>query len=338
MSALSIIEYIWLDGYEPSPGLRSKTRILHFEAAPSVTDLPRWSFDGTQTAQADNHDHDCVLAPVRLYPDPLRGQGHYLALCEVLDAGGCTHITNKRAPLRGLMDGAYNDLAPWVGFEQPYRLTTKDRAEPALATDKSAYCRVASGFSNTCALVETHARACLDAGLLFYGMNSESAPNSWRFQIGPRGVAEEVCDTLKATDDLWIARFLLARLAEQAGFEIHYHLEHDYAHLHTSFSTLYTRNPRCGLTAIQVISQLLDNSGKQKPHSYQCQPDTEWHFSVGITQRTAAIRIPPSVVQQGYGYLIDRRPCADADPYELAAYLIGLILADGIDDQLDHTA
>ncbi|PTY38502.1 hypothetical protein BGP77_12410 [Saccharospirillum sp. MSK14-1] len=338
MNQLSIIEYIWLDGYEPSPGLRSKARILSLGDSPTVDDLPRWSFDGTLTAQADSHDHDCVLSPVRLYADPLRGQGHYLVLCEVLDAGGCTHISNKRAPFRALMDDTYNDLDPWVGFEQPYHFTRKGSTEPTPADDKSAYCSVASRSFDTCSVVEAHARACLEAGLLFYGMNSESTHNNWRFQMGPRGVAGDVCDALKTSDDLWMARFLLARLAEQAGLDVHYHFEQGYAHLHTSFSTRYTRDPRCGLNAIQAVSYLLDNSSQRQPHSYHCQPDIGWHFSAGITQRTAAVRIPPSVVQQGCGYLVDHRPCADADPYELANYLVGLMLADDLDGHLDRTA
>ena len=338
MSELSIIEYIWIDGFEPSPGLRSKTRILALDISSRPEDLPRWTFDGTLTAQADSHDHDCILAPVRLYPDPLRGTGHYLALCEVLDAGGCTHISNQRAPLRALMDSADNELEPWLGFEQPYRITSKDSEATIPSASQTSYCNVNQRTSAAAALAEAHTRACLDAGLLFYGMNSEAANNSWSFQIGHRGIEGEACDALRASDDLWIARFLLARLAEQSGLDIHYHLEHHYAHLHTSFSTRYTRDPRCGLNAIQVISHLLNDSRFKQPKSHYCQPDIYPRFSSGITQRTAAIRIPTPVVQQGCGYLIDRRPCADADPYELANYLVGLMLNDGVDEKIYHTA
>ncbi|MDX6474182.1 MAG: glutamine synthetase, partial [Gaiellaceae bacterium] len=30
------LEYIWLDGYEPVPNLRSKTKIVEFAAFPTV--------------------------------------------------------------------------------------------------------------------------------------------------------------------------------------------------------------------------------------------------------------------------------------------------------------
>ena len=47
-------EYIWLDGYEPTPMLRSKTKIL----ADDVTDPPIWGFDGSSTEQATGDKSD----------------------------------------------------------------------------------------------------------------------------------------------------------------------------------------------------------------------------------------------------------------------------------------
>ena len=40
-------EYIWLDGVEPTPELRSKTKILV-----DGEDPPVWGFDGSSTQQA----------------------------------------------------------------------------------------------------------------------------------------------------------------------------------------------------------------------------------------------------------------------------------------------
>ena len=33
------LEYIWLDGYEPVPNLRSKTKIVDFETEPTLDQL-----------------------------------------------------------------------------------------------------------------------------------------------------------------------------------------------------------------------------------------------------------------------------------------------------------
>ena len=49
-------EYIWIDGTEPSPLLRSKTKIVADDQEPGI-----WGFDGSSTNQALGHDSDCVL-------------------------------------------------------------------------------------------------------------------------------------------------------------------------------------------------------------------------------------------------------------------------------------
>ena len=56
-------EYVWLDGYQPEPYLRSKVKV--------TTDRtpPEWSFDGSSTQQADTEGSDCILIPIR--PSPI---------------------------------------------------------------------------------------------------------------------------------------------------------------------------------------------------------------------------------------------------------------------------
>ena len=55
------LEYIWLDGYEPVPNLRSKTKIEEFASEPTLADLPMWGFDGSSTRQAEGSSSDCLL-------------------------------------------------------------------------------------------------------------------------------------------------------------------------------------------------------------------------------------------------------------------------------------
>ena len=43
------LEYIWLDGYEPTPNLRSKTKIVAFEGEPTLEAVPVWNFDGSSS-------------------------------------------------------------------------------------------------------------------------------------------------------------------------------------------------------------------------------------------------------------------------------------------------
>ena len=60
------LEYIWLDGKKPVPGLRGKTKMESFEKAPTLGDLPNWGFDGSSTMQAEGKSSDCILKPVAL--------------------------------------------------------------------------------------------------------------------------------------------------------------------------------------------------------------------------------------------------------------------------------
>src|SRR5437868_13941357 len=66
------LEYIWLDGYTPTPNLRRKTQIKEFDSFPTLEQLPLWGFDGSSTLQAEGHNSDCVLKPVAIYPDGAR--------------------------------------------------------------------------------------------------------------------------------------------------------------------------------------------------------------------------------------------------------------------------
>jgi glutamine synthetase len=48
-------------------------------------------------------------------------------------------------------------------------------------------------------------------------------------------------------------------------------------------------------------------------------------FRHGTADRGASIRIPRAVAQKGYGYLEDRRPGANANPYAVAARILKTI-------------
>src|SRR5437868_7736679 len=92
------LEYIWLDGYEPTPNLRSKTKIVAFAKAPTLDELPLWNFDGSSTRQAEGSSSDCFLQPVAVFPDPARENG-LLVMCEVLTPEGELHPSNSRGPI-----------------------------------------------------------------------------------------------------------------------------------------------------------------------------------------------------------------------------------------------
>src|SRR5688572_5864803 len=107
-------EYIWIDGTEPTPLLRSKTKIVADGAEP-----PIWGFDGSSTNQAPGSNSDCVLRPVFVCPDPIRGGDDKLVMCEVLLTDMSPHPSNTRAACLAAAE-KFGDQEPWFGIEQEY--------------------------------------------------------------------------------------------------------------------------------------------------------------------------------------------------------------------------
>jgi len=194
MQQMTLAEYIWLDGAEPVRTLRSKTRVV---PAPSngtvaIEDLPIWSYDGSSTYQATGDDSDLTLKPIRVVPDPVRGGSNVLVLCEVFNPDGTPHETNTRAALRDVLDAGAAEAEPYFGFEQEYALLSNGKplgfpADGEPAPQGPYYCSVGSGTAFGRPIVEAHMKACLEAGILLYGINGEVLPGQWEFQIGYRG-------------------------------------------------------------------------------------------------------------------------------------------------------
>jgi glutamine synthetase len=328
------LEYIWLDGYEPVANLRGKTLVKEFEKFPTLEDVPKWGFDGSSTRQAEGHNSDCVLHPVGLYPDSTKENGA-IVLCEVLHADGTPHSTNARATI-------LDDEGTWFGFEQEYFLW-KDGAP--LGFPKSGfplegqgkyYCGVGYGYMGDIAreIVDTHLDLCLDAGLNHEGINAEVAKGQWEFQIFGKG-------SRRAADEMWVARYLLQRLCEAYGVDVNYHCkplgdtDWNGSGMHSNFSTEYMRTTG----GEKYFMALMDAFDKYKnEHIAVYGPDnhlrlTGLHetqsidkFNWGVANRGASIRVPNSFIPNGYkGYLEDRRPNSQGDPYKIASRILQTI-------------
>ena len=153
------LEYIWLDGKEPTQSMRSKTMVRR-DFSGSLEECPLWNFDGSSTNQADGNSSDCVLKPVAIYPDPDRNSG-YLVMCEVMNPDGTPHETNGRATIEE------DDDDFWFGFEQEYFLWDPETNLPyGFPRDQTPqgqfYCSVGAknAYGRDC--VEDHLDQCLD--------------------------------------------------------------------------------------------------------------------------------------------------------------------------------
>ena len=322
-------EYIWIDGTEPTAKLRSKTKIVADGA-----DLPIWGFDGSSTNQAPGANSDCVLQPVFSCPDPIRGGNDKLVLCEVLLTDMTPHPTNTRAPLREVAE-KYADQDSWFGIEQEY--TFFDGSRPLgfpeggfPAPQGGYYCGVGADEIFGRDVVEAHMQACLDAGLALSGINAEVMPGQWEFQIGPLG-------PLDVSDHLWVARWLLYRVAEE--FDISATLDPkpvkgdwNGAGAHTNFSTKAMRE---GYDPIITACEALGENPLEHVKNYgqgiearltglhETAPWSEYFY--GVSNRGASVRIPWQVEQDKKGYIEDRRPNANCDPYQVTQVMVETI-------------
>jgi glutamine synthetase len=329
------LEYIWLDGYEPVPNLRGKTKIVEFDSFPELEELPIWGFDGSSTRQATGDDSDRLLKPVALFPDPARTNGA-LVMCEVLYPDGTPHESNSRAAIP-------DDPGTWFGFEQEYFLY-EDGVPLGFpsgggfpAPQGEYYTGV--GYKNVGSvarrIVEEHLDLCLAAGIDHEGINAEVAKGQWEFQIFGKG-------SRRAADEMWIARYLLLRLCESYGVDVNWHckplgaeVDWNGSGMHTNFSTKYMRD----VGGEEYFEALMDAFERTMgDHIEVYGPDnhlrlTGLHetqsidtFSWGVADRGASIRVPHSFVASGYrGYLEDRRPNSQGDPYRIAGRILETI-------------
>jgi glutamine synthetase len=339
--------YIWLDGAKPTKKLRSKTRILPHptQKEMELEDFPEWGFDGSSTYQAEGRYSDLILKPVNFIRNPLLHDDNYLVLCEVFNPDNTPHPTNTRSKLCQLLDAGGNKADAWIGFEQEYTLFQgnvplgwPENGYPA--PQGPFYCGVGADEVFGRELVQDHTQACLDSGLHLFGINAEVMPGQWEFQIGYRGIEEESADPLTISDHLWFARWLLYRIGEEYNITATLDpkpVKGDWngAGKHTNFSTAAMRNKDTGAKAIQdaidVLSKKHDEHicvygyGLAERLTGQHETAHIGKFSHGVSDRSASIRIPQTVAQNGYGYIEDRRPGANADPYEVSAILLQTI-------------
>lgn len=313
-------EYIWIDGTEPTPLLRSKTKVLS-----DADTLPIWGFDGSSTNQAPGKSSDCVLRPVFSCPDPIRGGESLLVMCDVMLPEGGPHPTNRRVALAEVAE-RFADQEPLFGIEQEYTLFKGSR--PLGFPDNAGfpgpqgpyYCGVGSDDIYGRQLVEAHLDACLTAGLTISGINAEVMPGQWEFQVGP-------LPPLEVSDQLWVARWLLHRLGEEYGISVTLDpkpVRGDWngAGAHTNFSTNTMRERYDAvITAAEALGKHADEHvahyGEGIEHRLTGQHETApWdRFSYGVSDRGASVRIPWQVEKDRRGYLEDRRPNANCDPY-----------------------
>jgi glutamine synthetase len=244
------------------------------------------------------------------------------------------HITNTRAKCVEVAT-KYADQETIFGIEQEYTFFKDGRPYGFPfggfpAPQGGYYCGVGEDEVYGREIVEVHLDACLTAGLHLSGINAEVMPGQWEFQVGPVAAPQ-------VADELWIARWLLYRIAED--FDVSATLDPkpvkgdwNGAGAHTNVSTKAMREgydpiiAACESLASKVEEHVaLYGHGIEDRLTGQHETAPYTEYSYGVSNRGASVRIPWQVEVDKKGYIEDRRPNANCDPYEVTMILIDTI-------------
>jgi glutamine synthetase len=322
-------EYIWIDGTEPTPLIRCKTKVIADGKEPGI-----WGFDGSSTNQAPGSNSDCVLQPVYSTPDPLRGGNNVLVLCEVQLTDFTPHPTNTRAACVAAAE-KYADQEPMFGIEQEYTFFKDGRplGWPEVgypAPQGPYYCGVGGDYIVGREIIERHTQGCIDAGISIEGTNAEVMKGQWEFQVG-------ILPPIAVADQLWLARWLLLRIAEDYEVQVSFAAkpipgDWNGAGAHTNFSTAAMREgydaiiAGCEALGTQVEKHINAYGAGIKDRLTGAHETARWDkFSYGASDRGASIRIPWAAEKAQKGWLEDRRPNANMDPYLVATVIVDTI-------------
>jgi len=333
-----LAEYVWLDANQTP---RSKTMTMTSRPA-KPEDCRIWNYDGSSTEQAEGHNSEVLLYPRAIFDDPFRGSPHILVLAEAYNAwDDKPSIGNTRAECAEVMT-KYKTLDPWFGIEQEYTLMkvgkvgeksaipygfNEDGSEPA--PQGPYYCSAGTGCAIGRPVANDHYMQCLKAGVKIAGQNAEVMPGQWEYQIGP-------CRGIEMGDHLTMSRYIMLRVTERHNCVVTFDpkpKDGDWngAGCHTNFSVAPMRKEG-GYDVIKKVCEAFGKVAKEHIEEYgegnekrltgqheTCSID---QFKYAVADRGASIRIPREAEKNGKGYMEDRRPAANCDPYRVTCRMM----------------
>ena len=350
-----VLEYVWIDALGKT---RSKNKVVTMEVDEKLV-LEEWTFDGSSTGQASGTVSDIILKPISIFKNPfIKYTDSLLVLCECYDKDGTPHTTNSRHRCSISFSSTTNSESLF-GIEQEYilfgrnnlPLDWKEHNEPGCGgqNDKnnnsrgSPYYCGSGGSPYYCGsggdrcfgrkVVEEHLQMCLEAGVKICGTNAEVMASQWEYQIGP-------LNAIEVSDHLWIARYILDRVTENHDCYASLHPkpwkgDWNGSGCHTNFSTKEMREPG-GLDKIKEACEKLERKHKEHMEVYgkyneerltgNHETSSINKFSWGVGDRGCSVRIPLIVDKLGCGYLEDRRPASNMDPYLVTERLLSTIV------------
>ena len=333
-----VIEYVWTD-FEDL--LRSGTRVVDSDNSYILdpTTIPIWNYDGSATKQAGSQDSEIILKPKRVIKCPFRRGNNLIVLCDCYTYDNEPISTNHRYAAEAIFQNeTVKQSKPWYGLEQQFYFR-EFKSDRIMGFDTNTltnpqkqgqyYCSIGAKNSFGRPVMEDFLENILFAGLSVSGINGEIGPGQWEFQIGP-------VEGIDAGDQMYLARYILEKTAEKYEIIVDYHpkpLEGSVwngSGCHINFSTEEMRQTG-GLTKIlEAIEKLKDNHeehmavyGRDSDQRLIVPNDISKFdtFTFGIANSESSIKISHTVKENGYGYLEDRRPASNIEPYSAIAII-----------------
>jgi len=341
------LEYVWIDA-EGTPRSKVRTEWSDQQDNSATLDparLPLWNFDASSTGQNIGSDTEAILKPVRVYPSPFESNG-YIVLCQMdLTYDGYSPVIDGGdEPKRGFntrrwaekMAIKHQSEDSWFGLEQEYTILNPVTNLPYSWKEHGSeaqgdfYCSVKYPQCQMDELIREHYQLCLKMGVKINGFNAEVLPSQWEFQVGPG-------DLLKIADDLVMARYVLFRLSTKYRVKITFHPKPmsgnwNGSGCHINFSTKTMREKtdknHHDVSPMDIIDKVINNlkadhpailehygTDNQERLTGEHETSSMQEFTWGVGTRNTSVRIPNQVRTNGYGYIEDRRPASNIDPY-----------------------
>lgn len=340
----TLVEYVWIGGC--GDDLRSKSRVISKEVN-TVKDLPVWNYDGSSCYQAKTENSEVLIIPCALFDDPFKGKPHKIVMCETEYQDGKIPKSNfRRICSKIFTEQNCNEHDPWFGIEQEYILTQRigSTIDWPLGWPKGDYpgpqglyyCGTGDKYVYGREISDAHIRACLAAGVQVYGTNAEVTPGQWEFQVG-------TCRGIDIGDHLWMARWLLRRVAEKFKVDVTFHPKPfegwNGSGAHTNYSNNGSRNDKDmanikkqleGLSKHHMTCQKLYGEDNIKRLLGGFEAPKYEQFSWGVMSRSSSVRIPQQTADDGKGYYEDRRPAGNVDPYIVSALIFSATCLGGV--------
>jgi len=326
--------YIWIGGN--GGDLRSKVRTLS-RPVTSIKDLPDWNYDGSSTNQAPGNDSEVIIKPRAIYKDPFLQGNNILVMCDTWKDGKPLP-SNSREPARKIFE-KFADQEAEYGLEQEYFIMTKGGRPVGWPEAPGSfpraqgpyYCGVGANNMVGRLVSMSILKAVTYSGIWATGTNTEVSLGQFEIQIRAKGIS--------IGDDVFVTRYIMHRVSELFDVVIELHpkpMKGDIngSGMHTNFSTASMR-AEGGYKYIIEACEKLGKAHKKHIVAYGEGNDqrlTGLHetcsineFKYGVGNRGASIRIPFQSKAEGKGYLEDRRPASNGDPYLITSMILETI-------------